>query len=72
MAEYFKGMDHYTINVNMRPIIAVLITLLVCGPTAAQTASEELDSVISTYQDHQGYDREAYPMGYYNEDYCPT
>jgi len=30
---------------------------------------QQLDSVISTYHNHKGYDREAYPLGLYTEDY---
>lgn len=34
-----------------------------------QTESEQLDSIIQTYQDHKAYDRDTYPLGLYTEEY---
>ena len=46
---------------------AALICFIATG--FCQTENEQLDSIIQTYQDHKAYDRDAYPLGLYTEEY---
>lgn len=49
-----------------------IILLFICvfsKMASSQTQPQELDSIIKTYQNHKGYDRKAYPLGLYTEDY---
>jgi uncharacterized protein (DUF885 family) len=49
----------------MKVFFSIFISAMMSMPVLAQ----QLDSVISTYHNHKGYDREAYPLGLYTEDY---
>ena len=49
----------------MKVFFSILTSVMMSMPVLAQ----QLDSVISTYHNHKGYDREAYPLGLYTEDY---
>lgn len=53
----------------MKSNLSVIIIFIVCNSLWSQTPSQSLDSIIQTYQNHKGYDREAYPLGLYTEDY---
>ncbi|MBZ9779008.1 DUF885 domain-containing protein [Psychroflexus sp. CAK8W] len=53
----------------MKSNLSVIIIFIVCNSLWSQTPSQSLDSIIQTYQDYKGYDREAYPLGLYTEDY---
>ena len=47
--------------------IVVLLMVFVTYSISAQT--KKLQSVIETYESHEAYDREDYPLGLYTEDY---
>ncbi|WP_019039068.1 DUF885 domain-containing protein [Psychroflexus tropicus] len=49
----------------MKVFFSIFISAMMSMPVLAQ----QLDSVISTYHNHKGYDREAYPLGLYTENY---
>lgn len=49
----------------MKVFFSILTSVMMSMPVLVQ----QLDSVISTYHNHKGYDREAYPLGLYTEDY---
>ena len=49
----------------MKVFFSILTSVMMSMPVLAQ----QLDSVISTYHNHKSYDREAYPLGLYTEDY---
>ncbi len=46
-----------------------VVILLITSPIFAQNPSQDLDTIITTYQDHNGYDRDMYPLGLYTEEY---
>lgn len=49
-----------------------IILLFICvfsKMASSQTQPQELDSIIKTYHNHKGYDRKAYPLGLYTEEY---
>ena len=50
---------------------ALLAFTLICSANieAQNTSSIQLDSIINSYQNHRGYDRNAYPLGLYTKDY---
>lgn len=43
--------------------LSIFVSLSVCGQ------SEKLDALIQDYQNHEGYDKNAYPLGLYTEAY---
>lgn len=46
-----------------------MLLLLITPPLSAQKASVQLDSIIQKVQDHEGYDREEFPLGNFSEEY---
>ena len=44
-------------------------TVLFLVSASALSQSQNLDSIISTYQNHKAYDQEDYPLGLYTEAY---
>ena len=56
-------------NKTLKNYIFTLLLLICASISFAQSASEKLETIISEYQDHEGYDRELYPMGYFEETY---
>ena len=53
----------------MRSLLFIIIAFTLIQYTHGQTIGPDLDSIISTYHNHKGYDREAYPLGLYTENY---
>jgi len=49
--------------------LIVLLPLLNGKLDAQVKASVQLDSIINSYQDHEGYDRKAYPLGLFTKEY---
>ena len=51
-------------------IIIVFFGLFSCQEdTKPRSASEELQAIIENYQDHDGYDKNEYPLGVFTKDY---
>ncbi|OUR98371.1 hypothetical protein A9Q86_15095 [Flavobacteriales bacterium 33_180_T64] len=52
-------------------IILVTISLLIfgCEKEKSNTASKELDQIINSYQDYEGYDKKTYPLGLFTKAY---
>ena len=53
----------------MKYIIFSIVCLLVVNLAKSQTPSQQLDSIVQTYQDHKGYDQKTYPLGLYTKAY---
>src|SRR5690606_33104145 len=54
----------------LKPTILLLLFFLVAiNTTNAQDTATVLDSVIKKYEQHQGYDRKAYPLGLFTKAY---
>jgi len=49
--------------------VLVLIFLFTCSDNKSNNSSVDLDEIISTYQDHEGYDDDEYPLGLYTRAY---
>ncbi|WP_298892845.1 DUF885 family protein [uncultured Psychroserpens sp.] len=51
--------------------ICILILLLIfgCEKEESNTASKELNQIINSYQDYEGYDDKAYPLGLFTKAY---
>ena len=56
-------------NLTMNKCTFQVVILLITSPIFAQNPSQDLDTIITTYQDHNGYDRDMYPLGLYTEEY---
>lgn len=52
--------------------ILVLLILQGCKETETKTSTEQLESIIKVYQDHEGYDKIEYPLGFFTKDYYRT
>nr|WP_321232302.1 DUF885 domain-containing protein [uncultured Psychroserpens sp.] len=53
-------------------IIPILITLLFifgCEKEKSETKPKDLSQIINSYQDNEGYDKEAYPLGLFTKEY---
>ncbi|WP_204344108.1 DUF885 domain-containing protein [Psychroserpens algicola] len=57
-------MKHYT-------IISLIILLLIfgCEKEKSTPITKDLTQIINSYQDHEGYDKNAYPLGLFTKDY---
>ncbi len=49
--------------------LLIIILFFSCKSEKKQDASSQLESIITSYQDQEGYDREAYPLGLYTKEY---
>ena len=51
--------------------VSVLILLLIfgCEKEKSNTNVKDLDQIINSYQDYEGYDKKAYPLGLYTKTY---
>ena len=49
--------------------LLIIILFFNCKSEKKQDASSQLESIITSYQDQEGYDREAYPLGLYTKEY---
>ena len=50
----------------------LLITILIifsCQEENSNTSTDRLNEIITNYQDHEGYDREEFPLGLYTTEY---
>ena len=50
-------------------ITLLLIVILGCKKSDTNNSSQELNEIISTYQDHEGYDKKEYPLGLFTKEY---
>jgi len=54
--------------------LKILLTLLMivpfsCKKSDTNNSSQELNEIISVYQDHEGYDKKEYPLGLFTKEY---
>lgn len=49
--------------------IALLILISSCSTNETNKKTTALDNLISSYQDHEGYDKDAYPLGLFTRDH---
>ena len=49
--------------------LLLLLNLVIFPQLSAQEVSAKLDSIIQMVQDHEGYDKEEFPLGSYSEEY---
>ncbi|MFD0977583.1 DUF885 domain-containing protein [Salinimicrobium gaetbulicola] len=49
--------------------LLLLLNLVIFPQLSAQEVSAKLDSIIQMVQDHEGYDKEEFPLGLYSEEY---
>ena len=54
--------------------LKILLTLLMivpfgCKKSDTNNSSKELNEIINTYQDHEGYDKKEYPLGLFKKEY---
>ena len=49
--------------------IIFLLTITSCKQNKSDNSSIELDKIITSYQDHKGYDKEEYPLGLFTKEY---
>lgn len=56
---------------NYLKIISIFLVFVVsgCKLDVSKDASEELSKIITTYQDHKGYDEKEYPLGLFTKEY---
>ena len=50
-------------------LIVILVCLLSCQNTTKNRASTQLADIIETFEDHEGYDKEEYPLGLFVKDH---
>ena len=50
-------------------LILLMIAQLGCKKSVTHNSSQELNEIISTYQDHEGYDKKEYPLGLFTKEY---
>lgn len=54
----------------LKQLSALIICIIIFScKTNSNSSSEALDQLIQSYQDHEGYDKEAYPLGLYTREY---
>jgi len=54
---------------NYLKIMSFFLLLLNFGCKKNEVKTEPLQFIISSYQDHEGYDKKAYPLGLFTKDY---
>jgi uncharacterized protein (DUF885 family) len=53
---------------NCFRLLSALCVLIICSGCQKETSSsDQLVEIITTYQDHEGYDHKAYPLGLYTK-----
>ncbi|MDU8885098.1 DUF885 domain-containing protein [Yeosuana sp. MJ-SS3] len=50
-------------------IVFTIILFFSCAEEKTCNASEELENIITNYQDYEGYDEEVYPLGVFTKEY---
>ena len=50
-------------------ITLLLVVMLGCNNRDTNNSSKELNEIINTYQDHEGYDEKEYPLGLFTKEY---
>ncbi|MBZ0328671.1 MAG: DUF885 domain-containing protein [Altibacter sp.] len=55
----------------LRPFLLLLLAILYmgCDDTKSEDNSSQLNSLIDEYQDHEGFDKEEYPLGLFTKEY---
>lgn len=55
----------------LRPFLLLLLAILYmgCDDTKSEDYSSQLNSLIDEYQDHEGFDKEEYPLGLFTKEY---
>ena len=58
-------------NFNYFKLLYILITFSAfsCNQEKTSNSSTDLEQIIKDYQDHKGYDEEAYPLGVFTKEY---
>ena len=49
--------------------ITAILILLICTGFKPKNTTTDLQEIIKSYQDHEGYDKEKYPLGLYTKEY---
>ena len=49
--------------------ILIFLVLFSCKEEKNSTASKQLEALITAYQDHEGYDKTVYPLGFFTKEY---
>ena len=49
--------------------IVLLIFICSCSEERKDNSSKDLESIINSFQEHKGYDKEIYPLGLFTKDY---
>ena len=57
------------IYINKLSSLLLLIIFFGCNQINSNRSIKKLDSLIHSYQDHNGYDREKYPLGLFTREY---
>jgi len=57
------------IYINKLSSLLLLIIFFGCDEVNSNRSIKKLDSLIHSYQDHNGYDREKYPLGLFTREY---
>ena len=50
-------------------LLLLLMVQFGCKKSDTNNSSQELNEIISTYQDHEGYDEKEYPLGLFTKEY---
>ncbi|EDP71342.1 hypothetical protein FBALC1_02622 [Flavobacteriales bacterium ALC-1] len=50
----------------------IILTVFSCKKQEANTVSTELNRIINSYQDNEGYDKKTYPLGLFTKEYYKT
>ena len=49
--------------------LIVIVLSISCAKTQTDDASSQLQSLIDSYESHEGYDRDSFPLGYFKKEY---
>lgn len=49
--------------------LIVIVLSISCAKTHTDDASSQLQSLIDSYESHEGYDRDSFPLGYFKKEY---
>ena len=50
-------------------VVFFLVSIISFSQNETSNSAQTLEEVISSYQDHKGYDRKEYPLGLFTRDY---
>ncbi len=50
-------------------LLLLMFWIVACKQNKINNSSTELDKIINTYQDHEGYDEKKYPLGLFTKEY---